>query len=262
MGCCHRQLLAADSIPNAYKEYIEWLAGQIHALGKAPVVDPVLLETYGQKLDEAVQKGIDIAIGMEQADPATIFALRHNAWQFSGAKSYSQLLSFSRALVDSRGNIASLADFRQSVQNISGTHMQWLRTEYDTAIAGGQMASLWGQIEEDADLLPLLKFEVVLDARTSDICQSLDGVVRHYTDPIFNKYYPPNHFGCRTTIRRLRQDEEPITPDDRLRLPEIPKLFQVNLGRQGLVFPDDHPYYKHMPPAVKKEYEKHFPNLE
>jgi SPP1 gp7 family putative phage head morphogenesis protein len=125
---------------------------------------------------------------------------------------------------------------------------QWLKTEYDTAIAGGQMAGKWVDITSNP-ATKLLEFDAVMDERTSAICSSLNGVKKAVDDEFWNEYYPPNHFNCRSTVRQLNDGNE--TPQSQIVYPEkVPAMFKVNLAKRGLAFPPDHPYYDGVPQTV------------
>lgn len=163
-----------------------------------------------------------------------------------------------KALLDANGKLRTFEDFKREAQTISGMQLNWLRTEYDTAVGAAQMASKWVEIQEQKNLFPLLEFDAVIDKHTSDLCGSLNGVIRPVDDEFWKQYYPPNHFNCRSTVRQLRTGE--ITPTDKIIYPEkMPAIFKVNLGEQGLAFPADSPYYVDMPADVMFEARKLMP---
>ena len=64
--------------------------------------------------------------------------------------------------------------------------------------------------EEDKPLA--LHFVGIEDARQTDVCHSLSNVIRPYDDPLWEKYIPPLHFGCRSTIRAIYDKDE--LPDE------------------------------------------------
>lgn len=194
---------------------------------------------YGQKL---------VSIDYDTPDFAMLASLRKNVWQFSSAKNYQQLRAMSDALIGPDGKLRSYAEFKRAVQPIVGDHATWLETEYRTAVASAQMAAKWTRIQQDKDLFPLLQFDAVIDDRTTELCSSLNGVIRPVDDPFWDQYYPPNHFNCRSTVRQLQQGE--ITPDDKISYPDLPAYFKTNLAKFGIAFPPGHPYYKGLPASV------------
>lgn len=76
------------------------------------------------------------------------------------------------------------------------------RTNVQTAYNAGRMMGF----EEDKPLA--LHFIGIEDARQTDICHSMSNVIRPYDDPIWQKYIPPLHFGCRSTVRAIYDRDE------------------------------------------------------
>lgn len=214
------------------EEIVKYYAGKLWA---------GVVNGYGNDVD-----GVDY----ESTDYNMLNALKENVWQFSSAKNYAQLRELSDALLDEEGNLRSFEAFRDIARIINDKFMkQWLRTEYDLAVAGGQMAGKWVHITANRDTLPYLQFDAVMDGRTTEICGRLNGIIRRVDDPIWGIIYPPNHFNCRSNVRQLATGV--VTPDSKFSIPdEIPEMFRVNLGQRGLIFPPDHPYFIGLPESI------------
>ncbi len=60
----------------------------------------------------------------------------------------------------------------------------------------------------EADKPLALQFVGIDDARQSDVCHSLSGIVRPYGDPFWQSHFPPLHFNCRSTIRAIYDEDE------------------------------------------------------
>ena len=80
------------------------------------------------------------------------------------------------------------------------------RTNVQTAYNTGHMMGF----EEDKPLA--LHFVGIEDGRQTDVCHSLSNVIRPYDDPLGEKYIPPLHFGCRSTVRAIYDEDE--LPDE------------------------------------------------
>ncbi len=215
-------------------------------------LDADVVAEYATRLWTGVKQGYGIDfpdVDWNTPDYAMLQSLRNNVWQFSAAKNYQQLSAISRELLDANGKLRSFSEFRDAASRINIDHTRHLETEYHTAVGGAQMAAKWTEIEADKDLLPFLQFDAVLDGNTTDICRSLHGVIVRFDSPIVKKYYPPNHYRCRLTVRRLADAKE--TPIEEIAQPEIPKIFQINLGQQRLAFPADHPYFDGLPKDIQ-----------
>lgn len=50
-----------------------------------------------------------------------------------------------------------------------------------------------------------LEYSAVLDDRTTDICQALDGTVWDADNPLWDTYRPPNHYNCRSILVAVTQ---------------------------------------------------------
>lgn len=76
------------------------------------------------------------------------------------------------------------------------------RTNVQTAYNVGRAMGF----EEDKPLA--LEFIGIDDARQTDVCHSLMGIVRPYDDPFWENHFPPLHFNCRSTVRAIYDEDE------------------------------------------------------
>lgn len=60
---------------------------------------------------------------------------------------------------------------------------------------------------ENARNRPYWQYEVVVDRNTSRLCKALMGKVFLFDSPFWEKFYPPNHPGCRAFVRALSKKE-------------------------------------------------------
>lgn len=201
-------------------------------------------EGYGQKLAE---------VDYDTPDFIMLRKMKESVFHFSAAKNYQQLKALSQALINSDGKLRTFSEFRVVANQINNEHVNtWLKAEYDMAVCTGQASADWVRIIENKDVLPNLKFDAVIDGRTTDICRSLDGVIRPVDDSFWDIYYIPNHWGERSLIRqiaggKLTSPESIVTPE------KMPAMFKTNLAKGGLVFPPLHPYYIGLPSQVKEQ---------
>lgn len=54
---------------------------------------------------------------------------------------------------------------------------------------------------------PFWLYDAVLDSGTTPICRGLNELIRRHDDPIWQRIYPPNHYGCRAGVRSLTTAE-------------------------------------------------------
>lgn len=243
-------LTAADENDDWADEIAKELAAmvaKVHRTGGRHAQDKAVTTAYAKKLWDGVEKGYGkplVTIDYDSPDTKMLGHLMENVYTFSAAKNQQQLRALTNALIDPATNkVRSFSEFKKAAFTINDQHVnQWLKAEYNLAIAGGQMASKWVDFEQNAESLPMLEFDAVMDKQTTATCRGLDGVVKPFNDPFWNIYYPPNHFGCRSTVRQRGNAYKP-TADDKFTKPDIPPMFRTNLAKQGLIFPKGHSYY-------------------
>jgi SPP1 gp7 family putative phage head morphogenesis protein len=80
-----------------------------------------------------------------------------------------------------------------------------LKTIYETNLQTAYMAGRYKGQMEAADDLPYLQYIAVMDGKTTDTCRDMHGKVFRADDPIWNEFYPPNHWGCRARVRSLSE---------------------------------------------------------
>jgi len=247
--------LRAASMPDFdLKGEIERLAREVYdGHKKAGDVDSRIANKVAVTISQAVAEGYAqqfTQVAWESPDWEMIRNLQRNVYQFSFAKSYEQLKATTAALHDGEGHVIPFNEFRDVAGRINNEYnVNYLRTEYDTAIGSAQMASRWVQFTADQDDLPLLRYETVGDANVRPEHARLSGVLLPLHDPFWDAWYPPNGWGCRCDV--TQHDGGVLTDKSTIIYPEhTPRMFQTNLGKSGLVFPAGHPYFTHLPETV------------
>lgn len=222
---------------------------------KPEAINRPVTTQFATLLWQAVKEGFGAnfaTIDYTTPDFVQLANLQKDVWQFSGAKNYQQLRQLTAALVGDDGKLRSLADFKTAAKKINADYVdRYLPPEYNLAVNGSIMARKWDEIAAQKNTLPLLQFDAVLDTQTTALCASLNNTILPVGHPFWNKYFPPNHYGCRSTVRQLAVGA--VTPESKIPTADIPKMFQTNLGKQGLVFPPDHPYFKNIPEGIQKQ---------
>ena len=198
-----------------------------------------------RKLLEGVQKGykktlFDLSYGTE--DYLMLKALQENVYIFSAAKQYQQIREMS-ALLTTKGKINSFGEFKKLSKTIFEDYNQnYLRAEYNSAIAQARTASQWQEIIKQEGQFPMLTYHTVGDARVRPTHAALDNISRPVGDKFWDSYMPPNGWNCRCTVI---QDDEAIKTSLRgFKQPnDVPDIFMFNAGKQRIVFSPKHPYF-------------------
>lgn len=176
--------------------------------------------------------------------------LRENIYMFSAAKTYQEVDSIKQLMFDENGELIDNRTFNQlGAKEFENWNDNWGATEYNTAVAQGEMASKWSEIERTKDVLPLLVYQTIGEGLGCEICSPLDGLTAPVDDPIWDTIYPTNHYNCECIV--IQEDRDNATETDKSEKEEIVNgvtdnmnpLFQMNCGKDGYVFNPEHPYF-------------------
>ncbi|WP_188815586.1 phage head morphogenesis protein [Hymenobacter cavernae] len=169
---------------------------------------------------------------------------------FSAAKTKHQAIELSKLLLDESGQRKPWGEFKKDALELHDQYNKhWLSAEYEHAIASSQMASRW----LDYDEADLVEYQTVGDDRVRPEHRAWDKVTLPSTHPWWDTHYPPNGWRCRCTAT-VGAPGTRVTPDSILpALPEPDPLFSGNVGKTGVMFPKEHPYYAELSDEAKAE---------
>lgn len=209
------------------------------------------LESYEatrDALNKAVDKSFAGKAEFNSVDNVMRAKLQGNIAVFSGAKSYVQFKEYRELLSNEDGTPRTFAEFKEKVLEIDLKYnTNWLKTEYNQAVAQAQHAKNWKRFEEDSDLYPNLRYVTAGDDRVRSEHAALDGIIRPISDKFWNTYAPSNGWGCRCTIEQEDEDATLTDSDEatgRGSSAGVKKMFKNNIGKSEQIFKKEHPYFK------------------
>lgn len=201
-------------------------------LARAEILANAMLDGYGTNF---------LTTDYDSPDLEMLKNLKNNVWAFSGYSDFQMVQDLSAALLDKDGKLRSESDFFAEAEKIGKTYNRdRLRVERNHAIATSQMAAKWVEYQNNADILPNLRYKTVGDDRVRQAHRALDNIVRPIDDAFWNTYYPPNDWGCRCDVQ---QEDGRITNLEGKNLPPVKPMFRTNLAKTGQLYPDGHPYF-------------------
>lgn len=208
-------------------------------------IDPELMNWIKAELTEAITKGMGDKYTLELYQNF-LNKVTQDVHVFSGFKTYQQLRQVTDMLKDAQGQLRPFAEFKELVQSINETYnVTYLEAEYRQAVAASQMGAKWVEMYDQRESLGMLRFETAGDERVRDEHARLDGITLPIDDSFWDRYYPPLDWGCRCDVTpQLTSAERTVLPS---KLPELKDQFAVNWGKKGILFPENHPYYKVRP---------------
>lgn len=247
-----RELAFNEGLPSRLLNILEVFAQQVHAqaLGGQDVSAMADLQAFrdlvaltASQLTAGLDEGFSGAIERE-ADSVLISSLKSNVYVFSGAKTHQELRQLTDLLYEG-DEVRSLPDFLSQVKLVSKAYNEvYLKSEYNHAIASGQMTRKWQELTKDIEKYDLM-YDAVNDERTRAEHARYDGVIRPADDPFWARYYPPNGWGCRCSVRRVRKGKKESQPmPDNADGRDLAPMFRNNTARSGVAFPPKHPYFE------------------
>lgn len=223
---------------------------------KAGDLDKGLWSKNVQLLIAAVEKAIGKSystIAFGDVDYELLQKLRQNIYVFAAFKNHQNIGAMVELLQDG-SKVVDFATFKENAMKVGKQYnIDWLRSEYQTAIGQAQMATKWNDIQATKEELPLLRYDAVNDGRTRPAHAILDGVTLPIDDDFWKEYYPPNGWNCRCSVRQLSADNEIVKPASYPSVEEVPTSFLSNSGIDGELFnTKEHPYFKEVTTKQKK----------
>ncbi|WP_338813439.1 DUF935 family protein [Bernardetia sp. Wsw4-3y2] len=198
-----------------------------------------LIASYSEKLSSGVSEGFG---DFDTNDEDFYETLTENVNVFSAAKTESELREMTNLLLDEDGILKTFSKFKADALKIHDTYnVAWLRTEYNHSIGSAQMARKWRDIENSSEALPYLQYETAGDGRVRKSHAKLEGIIRKFDDAFWDKNYPPNGWNDRCTVRSLADGKE--TDISKIEIPDFGSQFETNIGKTGIIFPSNHPYF-------------------
>jgi hypothetical protein len=183
------------------------------------------------------------SISTDDPDYSFVQQLLKNNKVFAAFKTHRQQNDIARQLVNDEGKLKSFADFKKDVAGLVGDYnMNWLKTEYDTAVIRARMASRLKEFERDSDLYPNLKWVKSTSAQKREIHEKLYGLILPITHTFWTKHYPGTLWNCKCGITNT--DEQPN--GERYGIEQynepVPAGLEENPAFSGAIYSKKHPY--------------------
>ncbi len=161
-------------------------------------------EIFNLPFDEAVEFWKDKVKLPKESFEQLADEAKHKAFTVSGIQNINDLESVFNAIERAIKQGKSYGEFRKEMLETfkrNGLNEKRLKIVFRQNIQSSFLAGKWKQALDTADDFPYLMYSAVNDTRTTPLCRSLNGKVYHINHPFWQKYFPPNHFGCRSSVR-------------------------------------------------------------
>lgn len=197
-----------------------------------------------KEISKAVREVFDNVISSSEKE--LVDKLLSDIQYFSGFKSYRELKEVTNLLVDKNGALKSFDTFQKDVIYLNNNYnLNYLKAEYNHAVASSQMAKKWQIFDETKDLFDL-QYVAVKDDRTRADHSKLNGIVEPVDSAFWDTFYPPNGWNCRCTVKRVKKGTsgKEVSSEEMNKVKnDMPSMFWANTAKKGVVFPEKHPYF-------------------
>lgn len=226
----------------------------INDLHKSGKVDKKTQQELFKSLYQPLKEGINEGYGnptvkFEYGTPnyEMLKQLQINTAVFSIFKSHALVKETAALLKDEAGNQRSKEDFKREALKMDNTYrVDYLDTEYDTAVRTARMASVWTKAQSTKNLYPNLAYLPSKAAHPRQAHEKYYGLVASIDDPIWNSIMPPNGWRCQCGVEPTDREVTDIPSD----LPEPEEGFRNNPGKTGQAFDfKESNYIKSVPPS-------------
>lgn len=203
------------------------------------------IEQHAKVLDNAV----DYSIRQQPMDDISVQRLKESNYVFSGFKAFHELNEAFPSLVDKDGSRKPFEQFLNEVQRIDETYnSNYLKAEYNLAVASSQMAAKWTKFAADGDRYNL-QYRTAYDNLVRDSHAALHNVTLPVSSPFWDEFFPPNGWGCRCTVVQVRKSKYPLSDESKAiadgnqaTAGKHQELFRFNPGKRQACYPDYNPY--------------------
>lgn len=217
-------------------------------------IEENLFEATWETMNNATDKGFG---PRKPDDPDYDFyrEIRMNNAVFAAFKVHRAQNDMAALLLDENGKLRPFEQWLKLVMPIADHQMvDWMRTEYDTAVIRAHQAADWRQFEREKDILPNLKWMPSTSVHPGADHRIFWGTIRPVDDPFWNEHRPGDRWNCKCGLSST--DENPTAiPGSGLGNKPDPGL-ENNPGKDAKLFSDRHPYQKEAHPEAKRTVER------
>lgn len=196
-----------------------------------------------KELFSGIEEGYGKLLGnidYDTPDAEMLRALKENVYIFSAYKNHQELLEINELLLDAEGKVREWADFKIEASKINVIYNQnYLRSEYNNAVAQAQMASRWQTVQDDKETFKMLTIRTVGDSHVRAAHRALEGLTLPVDHAYWKSHWPPFDWGCRCDIEQ--HEDKRATPEAKIKYLQVSDAFKGNVGIDKKAF-KDHPY--------------------
>lgn len=203
----------------------------------------------------ATAKGLAESVDPEVITDRFLYELRTNNAVFSAFKTHRMQNDIAAQLIDPvSGQLKSFDRWKLDIKGMTDHYcIQWLQTEYDTAVIRAHQAADWKHFVEEADVFPNIRWMPTTSVTPDPLHQyywekKLTLPVNH---PFWDEHHPGDRWNCKCS---LQQTDDPVNASalDGYTPPLPMPGLDNNPAKDGKLFSDTHPYITEAYPGAQQ----------
>lgn len=211
--------------------------------------------------DYFITLGFDLGFEYNFDDPSLLTAFEQNLFRFAGVKN----LAMAQRLNELFRQSSSFQEFLELArQETKIFNVDWLETEYNTAVLTGESAATYHRLVAQAEIFPYWEYKTAGDSHVRKSHQLLAGIILPYNDERWKKIFPPNGWNCRCYVSprlphefdKSKLGKNRARVDAYINSPEFQKLeaqgWGVNRAVVGEIFVANQQYIRKFPKMAAK----------
>lgn len=207
-------------------------------------IEPELFEHTLQALNRAVDLGFG-KVEYGDRDFDFVNSLKYNNAVFSAFKTHSEQNALRTLIFDDKGAVRSFADFRRASLPVIGQYnVNWLQTEYSTAVLRAQNTAKALAMQTRNHLQPNREWLPSTSPAPRAEHVSFYGLVLPNDDPFWASNYPGNLWNCKCGVRATSRE---ATDNSKVKAaikaaPKAEAGLDENPIHSRAIFSNSHPY--------------------
>lgn len=230
------------------------------------LINEALKEVYGDKGEElvnkklfditndALQHGVDSELKDNEVDKGFIEQFKENTAVFAAFKNHQQTKEIAALMYDEEGKLVPFYKFKKEALKLSEKYnVQWLQTEYNTAVRAARTAANLKKYEKTAHLYPNLEYMPTKSSNPRHVHLNYVGTILPIKHEAWAWLLPPSDWNCDCSVKPT--DKEPTKAPV---MPSNINLLFVNNPAITAEFLNmkESPYYKHTDKEQRKDIEQ------
>lgn len=243
----------ADGYTIDLTKLLQKALNEVYDNAKSEAEQPIVSKSLFRITNDALQQGIassfdDPEFGKRNAEFINEF--RKNTAVFSAFKNHQQTKEIIALLFDEKGDLRSFSNFKKLALQVSKDYnVNWLLTEYNTAVRSARNAMNYRKYLETEDLYPNLEYMKTTASHPRASHLNYVGTILPIHHKWWDTHLPPSDWNCSCSVRPTDKDVTPVPQEE----DDVDPVFKNNPGKTAeFVKIDETSYYKNTEKAARE----------